>query len=143
MKLKFKRLPHAEGLPLPGYKTAGAAGMDICAAEDFKISPHSGAKIGTGFCVELPNGYELQVRSRSSFAAQGIFVTNSPGTIDSDYRGEIQVLFSNLTNRTIFIYKGDRIAQLVLARTPKLDIEEVEELSDTERGDGGFGSTGK
>jgi dUTP pyrophosphatase len=97
----------------------------------------------TGFAVEVPQGYELQVRSRSGLAKQGLFVTNSPGTIDSDYRGEICVLLSNLDpNRSYTVNRGDRIAQLVLCEVPRLSIQEVEELSSTERGEGGFGSTG-
>lgn len=145
MEIKFKRLDHGEGLDLPAYQTEGSSGMDICSALTSTLPPGGGMLIPTGFAVEVPPGYELQCRSRSGLARQGVFVTNSPGTIDSDYRGEICVLLSNLDlRRTFEVRRGDRIAQLVLMQVPRAEkILEVKELSSTERGNGGFGSTGK
>lgn len=143
MKLLFKRLPHGEGLPLPRYATAGAAAMDICAAEDCEIRYGSFVVVSTGFAVAVPEGYELQVRPRSGTAAKyGITITNSPGTIDSDYRGEIKIILHNLGTGYFDVKRGDRIAQLVLAPVTQAVVEEVEELDETERGAGGFGSTG-
>jgi dUTP pyrophosphatase len=123
--------------------TPGSAGMDIHAAMEKTIGPHNGLMFPTGFAVEVPPGFELQCRTRSGLAASGVFVTNSPGTIDSDYRGELCVLLTNLTPSPMTIRRGDRIAQLVLNQLPEFEVEEVEELSETERGEGGFGSTGK
>jgi dUTP pyrophosphatase len=143
ISVKFKRLPHGQDLPLPGRATPGSAGMDICSAIDRTIGPSNGLLFNTGFMVEIPEGYELQVRSRSGLANSGIFVTNSPGTIDADYRGEICVLLTNLTPSPYAIRRGDRIAQLVLNKLPEYEVKEVEKLSETKRGDGGFGSTGK
>lgn len=145
VEIKFQRLPHGQGLPLPSFQTPGAAGMDICAAESFKLG-HGGTKLfATGFAVEVPEGYELQVRSRSGLAAKhGIFVTNGPGTIDSDYRGEIMVILSCLGRQSHQIERGDRIAQLVLAPVVR-DIKAVETEAltmNTLRGARGFGSTG-
>ena len=154
MHLRFKRLPHGEGLPLPKYATAGAAGMDICAAEDVWIRSGETAMVKTGFAVAVAEGYELQCRPRSGLAAKnGISITNSPGTIDSDYRGEICVLLHNtkpalmIGGTPVDVYfpvkRGDRIAQLVFAAVPQPDVYEVDELEETERGAGGFGSTGR
>lgn len=143
LTIKFKRLNHGIDLPLPSRATPSSSGMDIRSAMDLTIAPNNARMIPTGFAVELPKGYELQVRSRSGLAAQGLFVTNSPGTVDADYRGEICVLLHNLTRSPVDISRGDRIAQLVFAQVPSFTVEEVEELSDTERGEGGFGSTGK
>jgi len=152
MQLQFMRLAHGEGLPTPYYATAGAAAMDICAAEDVKIEASSNAMVSTGFAVAVPDGYELQVRPRSGLAFKhGIMVTNSPGTVDSDYRGEIKVLLSNTRRHTSYaildgdfvIRRGDRIAQLVLAPVTRAEVVEVSELDETERGAGGFGSTGR
>lgn len=146
--LKFKRL-HPDAL-LPAYATPGSAGMDICFQsgefENDQVTLWAGDRsiFPTGLAVEIPEGYELQCRPRSGLAAKaGIMVVNSPGTIDSDYRGEIKVILLNTGGREVNFKNGDRIAQLVLAKTPKLPIFEVEELTDTERGLGGFGSTGR
>ncbi len=144
MKLKFKRLPHGEGLPLPAYASEGAAAMDICAAGPNSLNPGEITMQRTGFAVAVPKGYELQVRPRSGWALKhGITITNSPGTVDSDYRGEICVLLHNLGTEEFTIERGDRIAQLVLAPVVQADVEEVDELDETIRGAGGFGSTGR
>lgn len=144
MEIKFKRLAHGDGLDLPSYQTDGSSGMDIQAALTVTLPPGGGTLIPTGFAVEVPEGYELQCRSRSGLARQGVFVTNSPGTIDSDYRGEVCVLLSNLDQRRTFeVRRGDRVAQLVLIQVPKATVKEVKELSETKRAEGGFGSTGK
>lgn len=141
--LKFMRLPHGVDLPLPSYQTNGAAGMDICAAVSCAISSQDKRVIPTGFAVAVPEGWELQVRPRSGLAAKlMVTVGNSPGTIDSDYRGEIQIIMYN-HGRTLFtIKRGDRIAQLVPKKAPRLEVVEVDSLDETERGSGGFGSTG-
>jgi dUTP pyrophosphatase len=152
--IRFKRLPHGEGLPLPAYATDGAAAMDICAAEDLAIKLGDRAMVRTGFAVAVPEGYELQCRPRSGLAfKRGITITNSPGTIDSDYRGEICVILHNLDkplnfggtflNRDFEVKRGDRIAQLVLAPVTQGFPVEVDELDETTRGTGGFGSTGR
>ena len=142
--VKFKRLPHGEGLPLPRYASEGAAAMDICAAEYDEIAPNTNSIVATGFAVAVPEGYELQCRPRSGLAAnRAITITNSPGTIDSDYRGEIKVLLHNLGTEVFFVEPGDRIAQLVLAPVTQGFPLEVEELDETARGAGGFGSTGR
>jgi dUTP pyrophosphatase len=144
MEIKFKRLGHGDGLDIPSYQTAGSSGMDICSALTTTIAPGGGLIVPTGFAVEVPHGYEVQVRSRSGLARQGIFVTNSPGTIDSDYRGEIGILLSNLDPaRAYQIRRGDRIAQLVVTKVEHPKVLEVQDLTETKRGDGGFGSTGK
>jgi len=144
LTLKFLRLPHGENLPLPTYTTPGAAGMDICSAEDFKLF-HGNTKIfTTGFAVEVPAGHELQVRSRSGLAAKhGVFVTNGIGTIDEDYRGELMVILSHLGRNAHEIKRGDRIAQLVLCPVTRAATAEVASLSETARGVGGLGSTGR
>jgi dUTP pyrophosphatase len=141
MELKFKRLgDHTQ--PLPAYGTAGAAGLDICSNERHILFHGDRAVIGTGFAVEVPEGYELQCRSRSGLAANnGIMVLNSPGTIDSDYRGEIKVILQN-AGLEHHINPRDRIAQLILAPVIQVEPIEVESLSDTTRGENGFGSTG-
>lgn len=139
--LKFKKLdPKAQ---LPGYATPEAAGMDVRASADIAIGSGLWALVPTGLSVEIPPGWELQVRPRSGLAAKfGVTVLNTPGTIDSDYRGEIKVLLVNHGRESFNVLPGDRIAQLVLARAPQAAIQEVEEVSSTQRGDGGFGSTG-
>lgn len=132
-------------IPLPHYATEGSAGMDICAAvtEDFTIAAGGIGLIPTGIAIALPAGYECQVRSRSGLAAKyGIFALNSPGTIDSDYRGEIKVILANFGDKPFIIKRGDRIAQLVIAKYETVEWRETDELSTTARGDGGFGSTG-
>jgi dUTP pyrophosphatase len=134
-----------EDIPLPRYLSEGSAGMDIAAAldETAVIAPGGIALIPTSLAIALPNGFECQVRSRSGLAAKyGIFALNAPGTIDSDYRGEIKVIIANFGKEPYHINRGDRIAQLVIARFEKADLIEVSELSSTSRSDGGFGSTG-
>jgi dUTP pyrophosphatase len=131
---------------LPAYETAQSAGMDLRANLDGPITlePLGRALIPTGICMALPPGYEAQVRPRSGLAAkQGITVLNSPGTIDADYRGEIKVILVNLSNETVYVNDGDRVAQMVIARYEQAEWAITAELSDTERGAGGFGSTGK
>ncbi len=141
--VEVKRLPHGEGLPLPAYATAGAAGMDVVSAEDVVIAPGARHAVETGLAVAIPHGYEIQVRPRSGLAFKhGITVPNTPGTIDSDYRGELKVLLINHGTEPFAIARGDRVAQLVLAPVVHAEWNEVEELDATERGAGGFGSTG-
>lgn len=145
MKVKIKRLPHAEGLPLPKYATPGSVGMDLLAAiyEPLVIKPMERCLVPTGIAIELPEGYEAQVRPRSGLALKhGITLLNTPGTIDWDYRGEIKVVLINLGQEDFTINRGDRIAQLVVCPVVKVEWEEVEELNQTQRSDGGFGSTG-
>ena len=130
--------------PLPKYAKEGDAGMDICSAEDITLPAFCWEAISTGIYMQLPEGYECQIRSRSGLAAKhGIQVLNSPGTIDSGYRGEVKVILKNNAYAPYDIKKGDRIAQMVFAPVTTASITEVAELSDSERGEGGFGSTGK
>ena len=143
--VRIRRLAHAEGLPLPGYETPGAAGMDVRAAVEAPLTLAPGAitLVPTGFVIELPEGFEMQVRPRSGLAAKfGITLPNSPATIDSDYRGEVRVIVQNLGREPFVIERGARIAQMVLQRVPRVTWVEAEELSATTRGDGGFGHTG-
>lgn len=141
--VRIKRLPHGHGLDLPAYATAGAAGMDIVSAENIILRPGSRHAVATGFAVAIPSGYEIQVRPRSGLALKhGVTVPNTPGTIDSDYRGELKVIMINLSDDNFPIQRGDRIAQLVLCPVTQGAWEEVDELDATERGAGGFGSTG-
>ncbi|MEJ5338112.1 MAG: dUTP diphosphatase [Aquificaceae bacterium] len=145
MKIKVKRLPHSEGLPLPFYATEHASGMDLLAAvyEPLVLRPLQRVLVPTGIVIELPQGYEAQIRPRSGLAIRhGITLLNTPGTIDADYRGEIKVILINLGEEGFTINRGDRIAQMVICPVVKVELEEVEELSDTHRSDGGFGSTG-
>lgn len=138
-----KRLPHGEGLDLPAYATDGAAGMDVVSAEDVTIAPGGRHAVATGLSVAIPAGYEIQVRPRSGLALKhGVTVPNTPGTIDSDYRGEMKVIMINLGAEPFEIRRGDRVAQLVLAPVTRAGWIEVAELDETARGDGGFGSTG-
>lgn len=144
--LKLKRLPHGEGLPLPAYQTAHAAGADVYAALEGPVllPPGRHALIPTGFCYEIPPGYEMQVRPRSGLAAKhGVTVLNAPGTIDADYRGELKVLLVNHGPEPFEIQRGERIAQIIIAPVSTATFNEVNELSDTQRGEGGFGSTGR
>lgn len=144
--LKLLRLPHGHGLPLPAYQTEHAAGADVCAAVDEPITLKPGGRelIATGFACEIPAGYELQVRPRSGLAYRhGVTVLNTPGTIDADYRGEIKVLLINHGPEPFEIKRGERIAQLVLAPVTQAAFEESQSLSNTTRGQGGFGSTGR
>jgi dUTP pyrophosphatase len=132
--------------PLPHYQTDGAAGMDLRASlsESITLNPMERVLVATGLFIELPLGLEAQIRPRSGLAFKsGITVLNAPGTIDADYRGEIKVLLVNLSNKPFLIEKGERIAQLVITAYVKATLQEVEELSVTERNEGGFGSTGK
>ena len=138
-----KRLPHSEGLELPAYATDGAAGMDVVAAEDVDLAPGARHAVATGLAVAIPPGFEIQVRPRSGLALKhGVTVPNTPGTIDSDYRGELKVILINLGAEPFAIRRGDRIAQLVLAPVVRASWLPVEELDETVRGEGGFGSTG-
>ncbi|HYZ24537.1 MAG TPA: dUTP diphosphatase [Rhodopila sp.] len=140
-----RRLPHAEGLPLPSYATAGAAGMDLFAAvhEAVEIAPGHRVLIPTGLTVALPAGYELQIRPRSGLALRhGITLPNTPGTIDEDYRGEIQVILLNAGQQTFTVSRGERIAQAVLAPVSRAVWREVASLDETARSVDGFGSTG-
>ena len=135
-----KRLPHGEGLELPKYATDGAAGMDVLAAEDVTIASGARHAVATGLAVAIPAGYEIQVRPRSGLALKhGITVPNTPGTIDSDYRGELKVILINHGSEPFAIARGDRVAQLVLAPVTQAAWDEVADLDDTIRGAGGFG----
>ncbi|MDZ7771859.1 MAG: dUTP diphosphatase [Balneolaceae bacterium] len=144
-KLLFKRLPHAGDLPLPSYESRHAAGMDLRAAleKPVTLEPGSRALIPTGLQMALPEGYEAQIRPRSGLAwRNGVTMLNTPGTIDADYRGEIKVLAVNLGEEPFTVGHGDRIAQMVVAPVQQVFVEETGELPETERGEGGFGSTG-
>lgn len=144
IRIAIQRLPHGENLPLPRYATEGAAGMDVVAAEDLTLAPGARHAVATGFAMAIPAGYEVQVRPRSGLALKhGITCLNTPGTIDSDYRGEIKVILANLGNEDFPIARGDRIAQLVPAPVQRADLDEVTSLDETARGAGGFGSTGR
>ena len=146
MKIRIKRIsPDFNDLPLPDYSSAGSAGMDIRAAvnEPVRIAPGRIAMVPTNVAMALEEGYECQVRSRSGLAAKhGIFALNAPGTVDSDYRGEIKVILANYSQEEFVVNRGDRIAQLVIARYEKIAWEETNDLPSTDRGVGGFGSTG-
>ena len=145
IKLPFKRIEGTEDLPQPSYMTGGSAGMDIYAAveDDIILQPGNRVLVPTGLMIAVPSGYELQIRPRSGLAVrQGIGIVNSPGTIDSDYRGEIKVILINLGQDNVTISRGDRVAQMVLCPVPRAVLEEVFELPPTERNDGGFGHTG-
>lgn len=144
IEIRLKRLPHGEGLPPPAYATEGAAGMDVVAAEELTLAPGARAAVATGFAIAIPVGYEVQVRPRSGLALKhGVTCLNTPGTIDSDYRGEVKVILANLGSEPFAIARGDRIAQLVPAAVQRATLSEVQELDDTARGAGGFGSTGR
>ncbi len=137
-------LPHGEGLPLPRYASAGAAGCDLVSAESLTIEPGQRVAVPTGVAIALPLGHEAQVRPRSGLALRhGITVANAPGTIDADYRGEVKVILVNLGSGSYEVQRGDRIAQLVVAPVTQVTWEPVPELPDTQRGEGGFGSTGR
>lgn len=145
MKISILRLPHALGIPLPAYATEGSAGMDLVAAQegDFELAPGKRALVPTGFSLELPPGFEAQVRPRSGLAVNhGISVLNTPGTIDSDYRGEVKVVLINLGEEPFVIRRGMRIAQMIIARHERVELVECSSLSETARGAGGHGSTG-
>ncbi|MGA9826677.1 MAG: dUTP diphosphatase [Methylocystis sp.] len=148
MKITISRLPHGEGLELPFYASAGAAGLDLCAAlapgRKLVLEPGARDLVPTGFAIHLPPGFEAQIRPRSGLALRhGVTILNAPGTIDSDYRGELHALLINLGRHPFEIVRGMRIAQLVVAPVARAHLEETQEvLEGTERGDGGFGSTG-
>ncbi|MEM7687854.1 MAG: dUTP diphosphatase [Pseudomonadota bacterium] len=143
IRVEVKRLDHGADLPLPAYATDGAAGMDVVSAEDITIEPGARHAVATGLAMAIPQGYEIQVRPRSGLAFKhGITVPNTPGTIDSDYRGELKVLLINHGADAFDIARGDRVAQLVLAPVVQAAWDEVAELDATARGAGGFGSTG-
>jgi dUTP pyrophosphatase len=141
-----QRLAHAEGIDLPAYASEGAAGMDVRAAvlEPLSIAPGAVGLVPTGLRIEVPRGYEVQVRPRSGLALRDrVTVLNAPGTIDADYRGEVQVILANFGPGEFRVARGDRIAQLVVARVARCELALVEELSATDRGAGGFGHTGR
>jgi dUTP pyrophosphatase len=145
--IRVLRLPHGGGLPLPSYQSKHAAGLDLVAAvpreEPVKLPPGARALIPTGLALELPSGYEAQVRPRSGLALKhGVTLLNSPGTIDADYRGEVMVILINHGTEPFLVQRGDRIAQLVIAPVASVEIVAVEVLGGTVRGPGGFGSTG-
>lgn len=146
--VELQRLPHAESLPLPGYQTAEAAGLDLMAAvpdsEPMTLAPGQYALVPTGLAIALPPGFEAQVRPRSGLAAKhGVTVLNAPGTIDADYRGEIKVILINHGAAPFVIKRGERIAQMVIAPVVQAALVPVATLSETDRGAGGFGSTGR
>jgi len=144
IEILLKRLPHGAGLTPPAYATEGAAGMDVVAAEELVLAPGARAAVATGFAIAIPVGYEVQVRPRSGLALKhGVTCLNTPGTIDSDYRGEVKVILANLGSEPFPIARGDRIAQLVPAAVQRATLAEVDNLDDTARGAGGFGSTGR
>ncbi|WP_068310920.1 dUTP diphosphatase [Polycladidibacter hongkongensis] len=143
--LKIKSLPHAADLPLPAYESAEAAGMDLRAAIDapLELAPMQRAMVPTGLSMAIPSGYEGQVRPRSGLAAKhGVSVLNTPGTIDADYRGEVKVILVNFGSETFLIERGMRIAQLLISPVVQVQILKVSSLDETERGAGGFGSSG-
>lgn len=145
VRVRVSRVPGAEDLPLPAYATAGSAGLDLCAAVagERRLAPGERQRIPTGIRIALPPGYEAQVRPRSGLALRhGLVLPNAPGTIDPDYRGEIQVILWNAGSESFLIRRGERIAQLVVGRFARVAFEECAELDETERGHGGFGSTG-
>jgi dUTP pyrophosphatase len=148
IKLEVQQLPHGQGLPLPAYQSADAAGLDLLAAvadeAPVTLGPGKHALIPTGLVIALPKGYEAQVRPRSGLAAKhGITVLNAPGTIDADYRGEVGVLLINHGDAPFTVKRGERIAQMVIAAVTHVELTAVAALSGTDRGSGGFGSTGR
>ena len=145
VRVRLLRLPHGKGLPLPSPATPGAAGCDLAAAVEtaLELAPGERQRVPTGFAIAVPAGYEAQVRPRSGLALRhGIVVPNAPGTIDSDYRGELQVILMNTAAEPFVIRRGDRIAQLVVAPVVQATFDEVDQLDPTDRGAGGFGHTG-
>ncbi len=142
--IKLVRLSHGEGLPVPEYASEDAAGLDIASAEDLTLEPGERHAVATGFAIEIPRGYEVQVRPRSGLAVRhGITCLNTPGTIDSDYRGEVKVILINLGSEPFHVRRGDRVAQLVPAAVLRARFSEAPSLAETQRGSGGFGSTGR
>jgi len=147
VEMKIMRLPHGQDLPLPSYQSEHAAGLDLCAAvpadAPLTLAPGARALVPTGIAIALPQGHEAQVRPRSGLAVRhGLTVLNAPGTVDADYRGEVQVLLINLGSETVTIARGMRIAQLVIAPVARAKLHETASLDETLRGQGGFGSTG-
>lgn len=147
VEIAFKHLPHGENLPRPTYETADSAGMDLAAAiaeaEPLTLEPGKRALVPTGFAMALPPGFEAQVRPRSGLAAKhGVTVLNTPGTIDADYRGEVKVILANLGDEAFVVERGMRVAQMIIAPVVQASWKMVDDLGDTERGAGGFGSTG-
>ena len=148
IQIDIRQLPHGEGLPLPAYQSAHAAGLDLLAAvpesAPLVLAPGKHAMVPTGLAIALPEGFEAQVRPRSGLAAKhGVTVLNSPGTIDADYRGEIQVILINHGAEPFAIRRGERIAQMVIAPVVQAQLNPVDSLPETGRGSGGFGSTGR
>ena len=148
VEVAIRRLGHAEGLPLPSYETEGAAGMDLRAAvpegQPITLAPGQRAMVPTGLSIALPLGYEAQIRPRSGLAAKhGVTCLNSPGTVDSDYRGEVKAILINHGHEPFVIQRGERIAQMVIAPVTRAEWRETDSLDDTARGAGGFGSTGR
>ena len=145
VRVALRRLPQGEGLPVPDYKSEHAAGADLCAAvrDQLTLLPGARALVPTGFSIALPPGYEAQIRPRSGLAIRcGVTCLNAPGTIDADYRGELQVVLANFGTEPFVVRRGDRIAQMIVAPVARASFELVDELPPTLRGDGGFGSTG-
>ena len=143
IEIAIQRLPNGGGLPLPAYASDGAAGMDVVAAETLTLRPGARHAVATGFAMAIPAGYEVQVRPRSGLALKhGVTCLNTPGTIDSDYRGEVKVILANLGEDNFEVKRGDRIAQLIIMPVPRVRFVAVDELPDSSRGEGGFGSTG-
>ncbi len=148
VRVEIRRLPHGEDLPLPAYQSTGAAGLDLLAAVPEQtpliLSPGKSAIVPTGLTIALPSGYEAQIRPRSGLAARhGITVLNAPGTVDADYRGEVSVLLINHGEAPFAIRRGERIAQMVIAPVAQAQLVAVDQLSTTDRGSGGYGSTGR
>jgi len=142
--IQLRRLSHGDGLPLPAYASAGAAGLDIVAAESLDLAPGARHPVATGFAIAIPDGFEVQVRPRSGLAFHhGVTCLNTPGTIDSDYRGEIKVILINHGSEPFAIRRGERIAQLVPSAVTRAAPREVDALDETARGAAGFGSTGR
>ena len=145
VRVALKRLPESDGLPLPAYMSDHAAGADVCAAiaTELTLVPGARALVPTGFAIAVPPGFEAQIRPRSGLALKnGVTCLNTPGTIDADYRGPVQVLLANLGADPVVIRRGDRIAQLIVAPVARAGFDPVDELPETARGTGGFGSTG-
>jgi dUTP pyrophosphatase len=145
VRVLIKRCRKDNDLPLPSFATRGSSGMDLpaCILNDLEIPPGERRIIPTGFAIALPFGYEAQIRPRSGMASKfGLTMANSPGTIDSDYRGEIKVIAINLGEETVLIRRGDKIGQMVISKIPEIELVQVEELPDTDRGEGGFGHSG-
>ncbi len=142
--VQVRRLPHHDGLPLPTRQTVGSAGYDVYSADpDFTIAPMERRLVRTGLALAIPHGYEAQIRPRSGLALKhGLTLPNTPATIDSDYRGELMIALINLGTEPVTVTRGTRIAQLVFAKVEEVELRAVEELPGSERGDGGFGSTG-